>query len=54
MYLQQVFAFLQMSQAQMDWQVHKTNLGDRFKELYTNNQWTDCAFKVGDNKTEVR
>lgn len=36
-----------------DWQIHKTNLSSRFKELYMHNQWTDCAFRVGEVHTEV-
>lgn len=42
-----------MDHPQMDWQIHKTDLSSRFKELYSHNQWTDCAFRVGDVHTEV-
>lgn len=37
----------------MDWQINKSSLGSRFKELLSLNQWTDCAFAVGDEVVEV-
>lgn len=36
-----------------DWQISKTSLSERFKELYKLNEWTDCAFSVGDVDVEL-
>ncbi|RZF37421.1 hypothetical protein LSTR_LSTR011698 [Laodelphax striatellus] len=37
----------------MDWQLSKSSLGERFKELYKLEEWTDCSFSVGEIEAEV-
>ncbi|XP_014249787.1 BTB/POZ domain-containing protein 6-like [Cimex lectularius] len=39
--------------SKQDWQVSKTNIKDRFKELLLLSQWTDCTFSVGDENIEI-
>lgn len=42
-----------MTEIKMDWQIHKSSLSARFKELYRLNQWTDCTFSVGEENIKV-
>lgn len=37
-----------------DWQGTKSSVKERFKELLTLSQWTDCAFSVGDEGEVIR
>lgn len=48
------FLFSQMTDNRMDWQLHKSTLSARFKEMYRLKQWTDCAFSVGEESMQVR
>ncbi|XP_073987327.1 BTB/POZ domain-containing protein 6-like isoform X2 [Rhodnius prolixus] len=41
-------------QKQQDWQVTKSSLKERFKELLLLSQWTDCTFSVGEDNTEIK
>ncbi|XP_054285031.1 BTB/POZ domain-containing protein 6-B-like isoform X2 [Macrosteles quadrilineatus] len=42
-----------MERPQLDWQIHKTSLISRFKELHLQSHWSDCAFRAGDEQTEI-
>ncbi|KAK9510311.1 hypothetical protein O3M35_005121 [Rhynocoris fuscipes] len=37
-----------------DWQISKSSLRERFKELLLLSQWTDCTFLVGERKCEIK
>ncbi|XP_046675919.1 BTB/POZ domain-containing protein 3-like isoform X2 [Homalodisca vitripennis] len=42
-----------MNQPEMDWQIHQTDLRSRFKQVFIHSHWTDCAFRVGNEETEI-